>query len=120
MVELAKSKQSIGNKTDDDLLTIDAMKDKDKIHAMRLMYNLAVSSFMCDQGMYCVLALRMLQMSLCYGLCDASAFAFASYGCLLSGIDDFHGAYRFGKLSLRLLGASESKKDEVSCKPQAT
>jgi len=45
-----------------------------------------------------------MQISLSHGICKESANCFASYGSLLSGsFDDFNGAYRFGKLSIRLL-----------------
>eukprot|EP00957_Ditylum_brightwellii_P182106 13874913-Ditylum_brightwellii.AAC.1 len=54
--------------------------------------------------MFGLLALRMLQTSLRYGVCSESAFGFAAYGFLMIKVfDDIKNADRFGEIAMHLL-----------------
>jgi len=111
VVEYAKAKQMIGDKTDEEIVTMKAIDDDHKIAAMRLMFILAHTSFLTSRDVYALIVLRMVQTSLNHGICDECAFGFAAFGALMSSLfKDISGGYRFGQLSLRLLDRAKSKK----------
>eukprot|EP00957_Ditylum_brightwellii_P159669 12153379-Ditylum_brightwellii.AAC.1 len=73
----------MSGKTDDDFLTMKEINRGDKIAALRLLGSLSLSARIKDQKLLPLIILRMVQISLCYGICNESILSFAQYGGLL-------------------------------------
>jgi len=102
--ELMKTKQMMSGKTDDDFLTMKEINRGDKIAALRLLGSLSLSARIKDQKLLPLIILRMVQISLCYGICNESILSFAQYGGLLVSLfHDISEGFRLGRLSLHLL-----------------
>ena len=57
-----------------------------------------------------LITLRMLQLTLSYGLCNETSFSFATYAMLQNGIfNDTKAGRRFAQLSLTILNKSDAK-----------
>lgn len=67
-----------------DILALERMTDNRKLAAMEFLQSVvSAASNSSDPRMAVIIMSRLVKISLEYGLCDVSAFAFASYGSLL-------------------------------------
>lgn len=111
MKDLIATKIKLRGKTIDDLKEYPVMTDREKLAAMRIIADIASSSYWATPNLFPLLIFRMVHMSLKYGNTDLSAFSYGSYGVIMCGIlGDMKNGYEFGKLSLFLLdkfGAKE-------------
>lgn len=76
--------------------------------------NHAVSSaYTCQPILSPILVFRMVRLSIMYGVCNISPFAFGLYGAwLVSALNsDFEGGYRMGIVAIELM--KKCKSDEV-------
>lgn len=80
-----------------------SMTDPDKLVVMELLENLGAPSYLCDKNMCVLLTIRMVNLSLEYGIADSSAFAFALYGMIVVGaFGEFEAGFAFGELAMKL------------------
>lgn len=111
MKDLVKTKFKLRNKTIEQLQDYPVMEDKEKLAAMRIIADIASSSYWATPNLFPLLIFRMVHMSLKYGNTDLSAFAYGSYGVIMCGVlGAMKQGYEYGKLSLFLLdkfGAKE-------------
>ncbi len=104
MTDLLHTKFRLAGKSIDDLAALPVMTDPRKIAAMRIIADIASSSYWARPTLFPLVIFRMCRMSLKYGNTALSAFAFATYGVILCGVlEDMKGGYRYGKLGLRLM-----------------
>lgn len=104
LLKFMKVKKMLRKRSDDDILALPLMSDPSMMVAVRILHH--VSTF-CNikgekqQALYS--ALLSCQLTLSGGLSLHSANAFAVYGLAEALLGNHGRAYRFGKLSLRLL-----------------
>ena len=108
--ELVKTKMLVRRFTDDRIRNLPAMTRSDKIAATNVL------ALMCMYGYYGAMpnflvsaGLRMMRLSLQYGLCEHSALSLATYGTATAQLGNFEEGYRFGCLALDLMDSGLSK-----------
>ncbi len=110
MGALAKTKYKLRGKDTEYLSNLPPMANENKIAAMRIIADIASSSYWATPTLFPLLILRMVQMSLKYGNTAVSAFTFATYGVILCGVlGQMKQGYEFGKLGLNLLEKLNTK-----------
>ncbi|THH39245.1 adenylate/guanylate cyclase domain-containing protein [Neolewinella litorea] len=86
------------------------MNEPRKIAAMRIIADIASSSYWARPNLFPLVIFRMCRMSLKYGNTALSAFAFATYGVIMCGVlEQMESGYRYGKLGLRLMDKFEER-----------
>ena len=96
----------------EDLLGLPLMREPDKLAAMQILSSLIGAAFQTAPALLPLIVLEQINLSVRYGNTSSSSFAYATYGgIVLNGImQDFEGAYEFGKLALSLTERLDSKK----------
>jgi predicted ATPase len=99
-------------KTDSAIMSLPDINDQRKISAIGILSLLAGTCYLSRPKLYPILALRMMQISLKYGLSALSCNALSRYGVICIAMGDLDSGYRFGKLSLSCLKRYGSVKAE--------
>jgi predicted ATPase/class 3 adenylate cyclase len=97
-------------KSNDDILALPELKDPSKKEALRIMADIASSSYWAYPELLPMIAFKMIGICLKHGNAGVSAFAFAGYGVILCGVLGLMKmGYRFGQLGLALLEKYDAK-----------
>jgi predicted ATPase len=104
-----KTKKMLSNKSDSDILNMRPMEDENKLAAMRLLNIIGLYTFSCRPTLNPLIALRTVQVSITYGMCDVVAASLSNYGGLLCAFGDVEGGMRYGELSRQLLYKLDAK-----------
>lgn len=100
---LGMIQQNLGGRTPAELLDAPELTDPEKRMTMRLLSQMIAPAFNVDMNLYMLIVLEMANTSLQYGNSDGTAFAYCSYGMVLSSLfNDYVQAEEFGKLALKL------------------
>ncbi|MCV6638978.1 AAA family ATPase [Candidatus Albibeggiatoa sp. nov. NOAA] len=95
---------AVRDKTIESLVNRPPMTDKNKLAAMRIMARITVASYSANPELMPLLAMRMMLLSVRYGVTQEAPIAYVTYGQFLCGsIQDIEDGYRFGQLALDLL-----------------
>ena len=101
---LDNTKTQLSVRSDDMLLSYPAMTNPSKILAVELLVKLYGSLALCgDSAALPIISMKVIQMSLVYGMSPRSPAAFAKYGSWLATQNEFEEGYRYAKLSLSLM-----------------
>lgn len=101
---LSKSKRLLKGRKPKDLENLHAMDNPEKAEALFILGATAFCSFCKGDEMRCtVLCLKMFILTLEYGICGDSPYAFAAYGMCMSAIGEYALAYDYGKLAVDML-----------------
>ncbi|MBB4078980.1 putative ATPase/class 3 adenylate cyclase/putative methionine-R-sulfoxide reductase with GAF domain [Lewinella aquimaris] len=110
MADLLRTKLKLYGKDVDALEQLPVMVNPEKIAAMRIIADIASSSYWARPNLFPLVIFRMCHMSLRYGNTALSAFAFATYGVIMCGVlEDMKSGYRYGKLGLALMEKFEER-----------
>jgi histidine kinase len=110
MFDLVKTKTKLSGKNNEKLAALPAMTNETKIAAMRIMADIASSSYWATPTLFPLVIFRMVHLSLKFGNTALSAFAFATYGVIMCGVlGQMRNGYNFGKLGLILLEKYNAK-----------
>ena len=110
MLDLVKTKVKLSGKNNDQLAALPTMRNEEKLAAMRIMADIASSSYWATPTLFPLVIFRMVHLSLKYGNTALSAFAFATYGVIMCGVlGQMRNGYTFGKLGLILLEKYNAK-----------
>ncbi|MDX5340150.1 MAG: AAA family ATPase [Cyclobacteriaceae bacterium] len=110
MLALVKSKLELRGKDNTALANLPVMTDEKKIAAMRIMADIASSSYWATPTLFPLIIFRMVHLSLKYGNTAVSSFAFGTYGVIMCGVlGAMKSGYQFGKLGLILLEKFKAK-----------
>ncbi|WP_353572045.1 AAA family ATPase, partial [Candidatus Albibeggiatoa sp. nov. BB20] len=94
----------VRDKTIESLINRPQMTDKNKLAAMRIMARITVASYSANPELMPLLAMRMISLSVRYGVTQEAPIAYVTYGQFLcSSIQNIEDGYRFGQLALDLL-----------------
>uniref|UniRef100_A0A7S4NFI6 Anaphase-promoting complex subunit 5 n=2 Tax=Odontella aurita TaxID=265563 RepID=A0A7S4NFI6_9STRA len=101
--ELLLTQKLLSMKTEDELLSLLAMENSEKLNAMKFLNVIANVTAAERRELLELLVCRMIRLSLSYGLCNESAVAFSIYGTLINcHFGDYEGGLQFGKLALAI------------------
>jgi len=102
-LQIKKKLTALGTNIED-LANFPEMSDRYQIANMRILMNLSAPAFIVDPPLWSLVIITMVKLSIEYGNCSVSSFAYGYYGNLLCGsLQEFDRGYQFGKLSLKLL-----------------
>ncbi|MGF7030662.1 putative ATPase/GAF domain-containing protein [Paenibacillus mucilaginosus] len=101
--EMFKSRIHLGLRSQDDLLDHYPMSEPEHEAVMRFLVNLIPSAYFLDADLYVYLMLRMFNYSLMHGHSDGSAYAYSTYGVILSAVfGRLKAGWEYGRLSVQL------------------
>ena len=99
-----KIKRKLRGKSNEALLRQQLMTDMDHLAVMQILNVMVVSVYTTDPIFAPLIAIRMVDISISFGLCSISSIGFAMYSVLSCSLEnDIEQGYRYGQLSLRLL-----------------
>lgn len=102
--EILKLRFYLRGKKIEDLLSLSPLKDKKKLAIARLFMECVEPCYVVEPKYLPVIILRLLVLSLKFGNSAYSAYAYASYGLILSMVlGDIRGGEKFGRLALELV-----------------
>ncbi len=101
--ELVAVAEKLGGRGAAELLALHTMGDPNVKLSIQLLASIAASAYMADQGLFALLVLRIVRLSLEHGNTHLSAFGYVIYGILLaSALDDPDKGREFGQLAVEL------------------
>ncbi len=102
--EVLEAKWNLRGKNPEDLLEQPIMSDPEKTAAARLLTEIGPSAYILgNDNLYALTALKLVNLSLKYGNCPESSFAYITFGAVLGeAFGDYKMADRFGKLAINL------------------
>lgn len=101
--EIGAVMQLLGGRKPSELLALPKMKDPNVELSIGLLAAIAASAYMVDQGLFALLVLRIVRLSLEHGNSRLSSFGYVIYGVLLAAALDDPGTGReFGQLAVEL------------------
>jgi predicted ATPase len=101
--EYVAVKRRLGRRSILELNELPVLSDERVRFAIRLLMAISQPAFHVDSLLFSVILLRLMRLSLEYGLSEVSGYALASYGVILSGAFHKHQqAYQLGELADRM------------------
>ncbi|MEG4999513.1 trifunctional serine/threonine-protein kinase/ATP-binding protein/sensor histidine kinase [Microcoleus sp. B4-D4] len=86
------------------LIDLSTMSDPQLLAAMEILTALVSAAYMAAPNLMPLLIFKQVELSIQFGNCPISVFAYGDYGIILCGIiDDIENGYEFGELALSLL-----------------
>lgn len=111
--EVFYAKWCLGGRQVSEIIDIPQMTNPEKELAIKMLAELIAPAYLtANQGLFALVILKVVNLSLRYGNCSESAIAYILYGFLLQALlGRFKEGYEFGKLGVEL---NEKLKDEES------
>ena len=103
MDDLRTTRIVLDEYTEDSLLRIEKMTDERKVAAMQFLCANMFTAYVSRPDLLMLFALRMVRLSLSYGLCRQSPFAFALYGLIMIKLKEYKLGYRYGQISIKMM-----------------
>lgn len=98
-----KSKWWLRGRTIESLVLLPAMTDIRTLAAMRVLQNITAIVYARIPALYPLMVIKMVELSLKYGVAAESAITFATYGAIVNAVETNPAAcYRFGNVALKL------------------
>ncbi|MCT7991182.1 AAA family ATPase [Laspinema sp. D6] len=99
-----KNQAAMGDKDPTDLLALPVMMEPEKLAAMRILSSLVSAAYQAAPSLLPLIVFEQVNLSIQSGNSPWSAFAYATYGVILSGVFwEIELGYKFGQLALNLL-----------------
>ncbi|MCZ8521545.1 MULTISPECIES: AAA family ATPase [Paenibacillus] len=103
LLEMFKSQLHLGLRSREDLLDHYQMTEPEHKAVMRFLVNLIPSAYFLNADLYVYLMLRMFNYSLTHGHSDGSAYAYSTYGVIVSALfGRLKAGWEYGRLSIQL------------------
>eukprot|EP00804_Cyclotella_cryptica_P016554 CCRYP_004743-RA/>CCRYP_004743-RA protein AED:0.15 eAED:0.15 QI:0/1/0.75/1/0.28/0.37/8/0/861 len=104
-VEGVRIKTLLEGMSNDQLLSLPLMSDTNKLASMHFLNHLLYLAYIAKPPLAPIISFRMLEVSIEYGVCNITPFAFGVYGAfLVSAVNaDHEGGYRMGNLAMALM-----------------
>lgn len=108
--DLIKTFLKLRGKEAKDILALPKTEDPKKIASLRILANIAPSSYWGNPTIFPHIIFRMCQISLKSGVSAPSAFGFATYGVIMIGVlNKIKTGYPFGQIGLQLINRFNAK-----------
>jgi predicted ATPase/signal transduction histidine kinase len=112
---MAELTSNLNGRQIEDLINLPDMIEAQHIAAMRILSTVAAISYLVTPELFPLIVLKQINISLKYGNAPLSAYAYVTYGLILTGVvGDIESAYQFGKLATTLVNKFNAK--EVKAK----
>jgi predicted ATPase len=103
LIEYARTKRILKGRKAHDLLSLPRTSDDMKIEAIRFLNAASIFAWHADlEGVASFVFLRMMRLTLKYGLCKFSPYVVATFGMLLAALGEHKEGYEFGRVALQL------------------
>lgn len=113
--EFAQASVLLGGRDISALLNLPEMKDPLYSLGVNLLNLLAAAAYLCNETLYGIVILKMVTLSLAHGNVGPSAFGYANYGFILSGLlGQFSDGMAFGRLAIDL--SEKFQASELACR----
>lgn len=113
--ELAEAQASLSGRPIGDLIDAAKMTDPTKMALLRILTSLDAPAYQTSPALHALVVLKKVNLSLRYGHSELSAFAYMTYGWLLSSsMGRYVEGYEFGEVALKL--NELFKGTELTCK----
>ena len=94
----------LGSRPIEALFDLPLMSDPDWRATMEVLTELAAAAFQVDRNLWCLVLLRMANLSAEHGNCDGSCYAYGFMNTVVGGrFGNYHAGFRFGQLGLDLV-----------------
>ena len=102
--KLEETRAALRGKSIEDLISLPVMTDKYKLAAMRILCSIGAASYQAAPILLPLIVCEQINLLIEHGNSLFSAFTYAAYGFILSGVaNDIETAYQFGQLALNLI-----------------
>jgi predicted ATPase len=109
-VAVKRTKWLVKGKSNEELLRLPLMDNPSKLAAMQMMNIMFLYAYIAVPSLAPLISLRMVKLTVEYGLCDVSSVGFVTYAMLLCGIgNDSEEGYRFGDLAMKTFDKFDTK-----------
>jgi predicted ATPase/signal transduction histidine kinase len=99
----AEISENLGQRRIDDLIDAPVITDPDQRMVMKLLATVLAPAYFINPALFTLLILKQVNLSLKLGHTEISAYGYAAYGMILTGIlGRYREAYAFGKLAMDL------------------
>lgn len=110
LYKLTRLKFSLYGKDIDKLVELPPMEDEEKAAVMRLLTTVSSSAYLTAPELFVLMVITQVEISIKYGICLQTPFAFCMYGVILCGLlGEIDRGYRFAKIGLAILKKAENK-----------
>ncbi len=110
LLGLFGTKLVLAGKRVQDFIDLPQMTDPIALAAARVLVTIVAPAYNALPEILPLIAFKLVNLSVRYGNCEASALGYAVYALILCGVvGDIETGYHFGQLSLRLLAALDAK-----------
>jgi histidine kinase len=109
-IAMKRTKWLVKTKSNEELLRLPLMSNPVKLAAMQMMNIMFLYAYIAVPSLAPLISLRMVKLTLEYGLSDVSSVGFVTYAMLLCGIgSDFDEGYRLGDLAMKIFDKFDTK-----------
>lgn len=118
MALIKHTQQDLSTLPDNVLLNYKKMTNSRHIMAMKCLAKLEFPTLQISPELQPIVNLKMVDMTINYGMCDSSPVGFAYFASMLTRCGEMHDGYRFAKLAKTLLhqvGSKEMLGDDFDC-----
>ncbi|MCP4693124.1 MAG: serine/threonine-protein kinase PknK, partial [Desulfobacterales bacterium] len=116
--ELSKIDALTGDEKIEDLIRLPMITDEEKKQRASLLASLITPTCFTDPPLFTLISLKIVRMTLEYGVTRESPFALAVYGSVLAAArEDYRRAYELGEASIQL--GEKQKNDAQTCRATA-
>lgn len=104
LAEMQRTKRSLKDLSEKDVLELPTMSDQTKLCAMQMMSMVVTSCFLTKQHMLPLISCRMIRLTLDHGLSAESSMSFVSYGLVLCGnhFYQYGEAFKYSRLGISI------------------
>ena len=88
---------------DGDLLNYRCMRNEEKMFAMKVLAKVCEPLIVTQAGTYPIVVMKMVELSLKFGFCSFTSFAFVNYGCFIASTGSIREGFRYSKIGLALM-----------------
>ena len=97
------TKELLQGMKDDDLLNYRCMRNDKKIFAMKVLAKITEPLIVTQAGTYPIVVMKMVELSMKFGFCSFTSFAFVNYGCFIASTGSIREGFRYSKIGLTLM-----------------
>ncbi|MGK7905580.1 MAG: AAA family ATPase [Hormoscilla sp.] len=101
--ELMEYRQSIGNRSIEELYNSSEMQQLDKRAVLKILSRIFAATWILDSRLMCIVGSKMVNLSIKYGHTSISPMAYSFFGAINAyALKDYRAGYEFGSLGMKL------------------
>ncbi len=113
-IGLLEIKLVLFGKKIEDLVNLPRMSDPYKLAALQILSKIGSAAYIGASSLFPLIAFKQVALSVRYGNCPESIYAYGVYGLILCGVTgDIKSGYKFGQLALKLFDKLNAKSFKI-------